>query len=217
MDLHDNPAWVEWETDALVEMLENEGYGDDEVTDLFFTNYKMADIVGHQYTMDSPEMGDVLEAEDAALGRLLDWLDANVEDYAVILSADHGHTPSPERSGAWPLLQGQIQEDIDAEFDVPKGKSLVEHANPVGPFLDEEVMDELGVTGAEVAEFLNGYRIRDNWGGGELPDGFEDRGDENVIAAAWSRRQYADVMECAFGSEEPPASAGLRAKPQTAG
>lgn len=212
MELHDNPAWVEWETDALLAMLEREGYGADDVPDLFFTNYKMADIVGHQYTMDSPEMGEVLEAEDEALGRLLEWLDENVGDYAVILSADHGHTPSPERSGAWPLLQGQIQEDIDAHFDVPKGQSLVESPNPVGPFLDRAVMDELGVTGAEVAEFLNGYTIRDNWGGDELPEGYEDRGDENIIAAAWSRRQYGEVMRCAFGAEEPPASAGLRAK-----
>ena len=212
LDLHDNPAWVEWETDALIAMLEGEGYGSDDVTDFFFTNYKPTDIVGHQYTMDSPEMGDVLEAQDAALGRLLEWLDANVGEYAVILSADHGHTPAPERSGAWPLLQGQLQEDIDAHFDAPQGKSLVEHANPVGPFLDRDVMDELGVTGADVAEFLNGYTIRDNWGGDELPEGYEDRGDENVIAAAWSRRQYAEVMRCAFGSEEPPASAGLRAK-----
>lgn len=211
LDLHDNPAWVDFETDAILAMLEGEGYGADDVTDFFFTNYKPTDIVGHQYTMDSPEMGDVLEAQDDALGRLLDWLDTNVGDYAVILSADHGHTPSPDRSGAWPLLQGQIQEDIDAHFDVPKGTSLVESPNPVGPFLNAAVMDELGVTGAEVAEFLNGYTIRDNWGGDELPEGYEGRGDENVIAAAWSRRQYAEVMRCAFGSEEPPSSAGLRA------
>src|SRR4028118_1419463 len=73
-------------------------------------------------------------------------------------------------------------------------------------------MRELGVTGAEVAEFLNAYRIEDNWGGDELPEGFEDRGEENAIAGAWSRRQYAEVMRCAFGSEEPPRSAGLRAQ-----
>ena len=210
LELHDNPAWVDFETDAILAMLEREGYGADEVTDFFFTNYKPTDIVGHQYTMDSPEMGDVLQAQDAALGRILDYLDENVGDYAVILSADHGHTPSPERSGAWPLLQGQIQEDIDAHFEVPEGKTLVESGNPVGPFLDKQVMKELGVTGADVAEFLNGYTIRENWGGDELPEGFEDRGDENIIAAAWSRRQYAAVMECAFGAPEPPPSAGLR-------
>ncbi|MDQ3982151.1 MAG: alkaline phosphatase family protein, partial [Actinomycetota bacterium] len=216
MDLHDNPAWVQWETDAILAMLEREGYGSDDVTDLFFTNYKPTDIVGHQYTMDSPEMAEVLEAQDAALGRLLEWLDANVGRYAVILSADHGHTPSPERSGAWPLLQGQLQEDVDAHFGVSRG-SLVQHANPVGPFLDKELMDRMEITGADVAEFLNGYTIRDNWGGDELPEGFEDRGDENVIAAAWSRRQYGEVMRCAFGSDEPPASAGLRARTSTAG
>jgi predicted AlkP superfamily pyrophosphatase or phosphodiesterase len=210
LDLHDNPAWVEFETDALLAMLRREGYGSDEVTDFFFTNYKPTDIVGHQYTMDSPEMGDVLQSQDAALGRILEYLDEEVGDYAVILSSDHGHTPSPKRSGAWPLLQGQIQEDIDAHFGAPEGKSLVESGNPVGPFLDKEVMAELGVTGADVAEFLNGYTIRDNWGGDELPEGFEDRGDENVLAAAWSRRQYRAVMECAFGSAEPPATAGLR-------
>ncbi|MDQ3915998.1 MAG: alkaline phosphatase family protein [Actinomycetota bacterium] len=210
LDLHDNPAWVGFETDAILAMLEGEGYGADGVTDFFFTNYKPTDIVGHQYTMDSPEMGDVLQAQDAALGRILEYLDANVGDYAVVLSADHGHTPSPERSGAWPLLQGQLQEDVDAHFGVPQGQTLVESPNPVGPFLDENVMRELGITGADVAEFLNGYTIRDNWGGEELPEGFEDRGDENVIAAAWSRRQYGEVIECAFGAPEPPASAGLR-------
>ncbi|MDQ3981988.1 MAG: alkaline phosphatase family protein, partial [Actinomycetota bacterium] len=215
--LHDNPAWVEFETDAILAMLEREGYGSDEVTDFFFTNYKPTDIVGHQYTMDSPEMADVLAAQDAALGRLLDWLDDNVGDYAVVLSADHGHTPSPDRSGAWPLLQGQMQEDIDAHFGVTSGQTLVESGNPVGPFLDKEVMRELGVTGSQVAEFLNGYTIRDNWSGDELPEGFEDRGHENVIAAAWSRRQYAAVMECAFGSKEPPASAGLRGNAQADG
>ncbi|MDQ4024393.1 MAG: alkaline phosphatase family protein, partial [Actinomycetota bacterium] len=189
LDLHDNPAWVDFETDAILAMLEREGYGADDVTDFFFTNYKPTDIVGHQYTMDSPEMADVLQAQDEALARTLEYLDANVGDYAVIVSADHGHTPSPERSGAWPLLQGQLQEDIDAHFKVPEGTSLVESPNPVGPFLDKDVMEELGVTGADVAEFLNGYTIRENWGGAELPEGFEHRGDENVIAAAWSRRQ----------------------------
>ena len=203
LDLHDNPAWVDFETDAILAMLEGEGYGADDVTDFFFTNYKPTDIVGHQYTMDSPEMGDVLEAQDAALGRLLDYLDSEVGDYVVILSADHGHTPSPERSGAWPLLQGQLQEDIDAHFGASDDRSLLESGGPTGPFLDKDVLDELGVTGAEVAEFLNGYTIRDNWGEEELPPGFEDRGHENVIAAAWSQRQYKEVIECAFGRDGP--------------
>ncbi|MDQ3958617.1 MAG: alkaline phosphatase family protein [Actinomycetota bacterium] len=211
LDLHDNPAWVDFETDAILAMLRREGYGADDVTDFFFTNYKPTDIVGHQYTMDSAEMGDVLEAQDAALGRLLDYLDSKVGDYVIVLSADHGHTPSPARSGAWPLLQGQLQEDVDAHFGVPKGKSLLESGGPTGPFLDDEVMEELDVTGADVARFLNGYTIRDNWGGEELPEGYEDRGDENVLAAAWSRRQYAQVIRCAFGARKPPKSAGLRA------
>ena len=43
----------------------------DGVFDLFFANYKPTDIVGHQHNIDSDEMGDVLEAQDADLGRLV--------------------------------------------------------------------------------------------------------------------------------------------------
>ena len=75
-------------------MIESEGYGADDVPDLLMTNFKPSDIVAHQYSMDSPEMGDILEAQDAALGQLVDALDANVEDYVVVVTADHGNTPA---------------------------------------------------------------------------------------------------------------------------
>ena len=208
-ELHDNPAWVSYQTDALITMLDSEGYGADDVPDLLFTNYKPSDIVAHQYNMDSPEMGDLLAAQDAALGELIDHLDAEVEDYVVVVTADHGNTPPASRSDAWPVLQGQLQEDIDARFDVPKDASLVVQTTAAGPFLDRKTMKELDVTAEDVARFLNGYTIRDNWGDENLPEGYGNRGDENILAAAFPSDRIDDVMRCAFDASKPPEEAGI--------
>jgi predicted AlkP superfamily pyrophosphatase or phosphodiesterase len=206
LEQHDNPAWVEWQTDAILAMLDREGYGTDDSPDLFFTNYKPTDIVGHQHNMDSPEMGDTLEAQDAALGRLVDFLDQKVGDYVVIVTADHGNSPPPQRSGAWPLLQGQLEEDIDAHFEVPDDTSLVRQTSAAGPFIRKDVAKELGVTMGDIAEFLNGYTIGDNYAEAELPQGYEARGEENVLAAAFPSDRIGAVLECALGTRRPPPS-----------
>ena len=203
LEQHDNPAWVRWQTDAILAMLDREGYGSDEVIDMFFTNYKPTDIVSHQHNIDTPEMGDTLEAQDAALGELVDFLDQKVGDYVVIVTSDHGNTPPAARSGAWPLLQAQLQEDVDAHFGAPKGESLIETTTAAGPFLDRDVARDLGVTAEDVAEFLNGYTIQENYKEEQLPEGYEDRGDENILAAAYPSDRIADVLECATGSRRP--------------
>jgi type I phosphodiesterase/nucleotide pyrophosphatase len=207
-ELHDNPAWVEYESDLLMAMIKGEGYGADDVPDILVTNFKITDIVGHQYTMNAPEEEAVLRAQDAALGRLKRYLDASIGDYTIVVTADHGHTPAAESTGAWPLSEAELQRDVDAHFEVPEGKSLIDTTSAVGPFLDHAVARKLDVTGHDVAEFLNGYTIADNWAGKQLPAGYEDRGDENVLSAAFSRADYPKVMECAFGSPKPPPGLG---------
>lgn len=207
-EAHDNPAWVAYQTDVLLEMWEREGYGADDVPDLFFTNYKMTDIVGHQYSMDSPEMADVLEAQDAALGELVEYLDANVGDYAIVVSADHGHTPNPQRSEGWPISQDELERDLNREFDVAPGKTIKQAITAVGPFLDPDVLEETDTSLDEVARFMNAYTIGDNWPGAKLPDGYEGRADEPVFEAAFPSGRLADVMTCRFGSPTPPGEPG---------
>ena len=208
LEQHDNPAWVAYQTDSLIAMLDGGGYGDDAVPDLFFTNYKPTDIVAHRYGMGSDEMGDVLEAQDEGLGELVAWLDREVGDYVVVVTADHGNTPRAAETGAWPLLQGQLEEDVNARFEVPEGASLLRKTSAAGPFLNHQVAAELDVTAADVARFLNGYTIEENWNEAELPDGYTERGDENVLAAAFASKQYDDVMRCAFGTKRPPPELG---------
>ena len=208
LEQHDNPAWVHYQTDSLIAMLEGGGYGDDNIPDLFFTNYKPTDIVAHRYGMGSEEMGDVLEAQDAGLGELVEWLDSEVRDYVVVLTADHGNTPRAAETGAWPLLQGQLEEDVNARFEVPEGSSLLRKTSAAGPFLNHQVAGELGVTAEDVARFLNGYTIEENWNEEELPEAYAGRGGENVLAAAFASEQYDDVMRCAFGTKRPPSELG---------
>ena len=204
LEMHDNPAWISYQRDLLMEMLDRGGYSADDVPDIFLTNFKITDIVSHQYSMDSEDEAITLQAQDAVLSDLLDFLNVNAGgDYVVIVTADHGNTPSPKRSGAWPILQGQLQEDVDAHFEVPEGRSLIEQTTAVGPFLDRAVMGELGVTEEDIARFLNGYTIADNWNENELPDGYEDRGHENVFEAAFPSDDIGKVMDCAFGGRPP--------------
>lgn len=204
LDEHDNPAWVRHEGDLMIEMLESGGYGNDDVPDLFFLNFKPTDIVGHRHNVHSPEMGEVLEAQDAELGRLIEWLDRNVKDYVVVVTSDHGNTPPAEDSGGWPLLQGQLQADVDNHFKIPDGESLITQTTAVGPFLNYETMEKNGVTAAQIARFLNSYTIGENWPDAELPDGYQDRSEEPILSAAFESDRLAEVMRCAFGEPFPP-------------
>ena len=204
LEMHDNPAWIRYEGDIVLEMLRRGAYGSDDVPDLFFTNFKVTDIVGHQYTMASEEMGAVLEEQDAQLARILAYLDRAVGDYAVVLTSDHGHTPPWTETGGWPIVISEVKRDIDAHFDVPEGRSLIGNTSPAGLFFDYETIEELGVSREEMARVVNDYTIRDNWPKPELPEGFAERGHEHVFSAGFLRTQLPEIMRCAFGSKRPP-------------
>ena len=198
-----NPAWMAHEGDLLLEMLEQGDYGADEVPDLLFTNFKATDLVGHHYTMDSEQMAETLQAQDEALGRALDYLDEEVEDYVVILTSDHGHTPSYEKTGAYAISNDELKADLAREFDVSPDAELV-ITSPSGMHFNKSEMERAGVTGEDIAEFLNAYTIEQNWTEQDLPSGFEERGDEPVFSATFLSTQMDAIMRCAFGSERPP-------------
>ena len=193
---NDNPAWVAYQAKVLHALAKREGYGANETPDVLLTNFKITDIVGHKYSMDSPEMKDVLRAQDDALGKLIGYLDSEVEDYVVIVSADHGHTPSAESSGAWPLVQHELEADLDRRFDVT-GSTLARSVSAVGVWVNRGVMDEHNITYDEIATFLNGYTIRDNWGRSQLPSAYRDRGAEPVFDAAFPGTKLDEAVECA--------------------
>ena len=203
----DNPAWVTYQTEMVLTMLREERYGlDDDSPDLFFTNYKVADVIGHRYIMDSPEMREVIEAQDDGLRKIIDYLDSAVEEYVLVLTADHGHTPSPERTGAWAVNTDELASDVDDFFGVPEDESLVMGSKTAGLFLDHDVLGALSIEEAEVAAYLQDYTIRDNWREEKLPEGYQGRGEERVLSASFAASLFPHILRCAFGSEQPPPS-----------
>ncbi|MBK5227051.1 MAG: alkaline phosphatase family protein [Actinobacteria bacterium] len=192
-----NPAWIEWQTDLMIDLIEQKGYGDDEVPDLLFANFKATDLVAHQLTMDAPQMELVLEAQDAALGRLVRHLENTVEDFVVIVTADHGSTPAATRSGAWPISTGELTRDLNRHFAIPDGDSLVETMPAHGVFIDHAVADGMGIGLEEIARFLNGYTIADN-STEDLPPGYEERAGEPVFEAAFPTDMLDAARDCAL-------------------
>ena len=200
---HVNPAWVYWQRDAVRRLLRREGYGSDRVPDLFFTNYKIADIAGHRFSMSSREMRAVIAAEDDALASLVRYLKREVKDYVLIVTADHGHTPPSEETGSWPIDFLELDDDLQAHFGLSEDQSITEKATAAGFYLDNRARRDAGITKDKITEFVNSYTIAENWDG-DLPEAFVERGDEHVFSAAFMDSDFPEIMECAFGSTTPP-------------
>jgi hypothetical protein len=199
----ETPAWIAYQTDVVLRLLRHGEFGADSVPDLLMVNFKMTDVVGHFYTMDSPEMAENLAAQDAALGDIVHGLESMHRDFVLILSADHGHTPAPETSGAWPISQSELIADLNDAFGISDRESLVEKSHAAGFFLDRGVARRRGVGASDVARWLNDYRLADN-SDGELPSAYRTKGSERLFSAAFASSDMGAVIRCAFGSDRPP-------------
>ena len=58
---------VPYQTRMVEEVIEREGFGKDDVPDLLFVNYKAIDHASHIWSVNSPEMEDMLKWQDADL------------------------------------------------------------------------------------------------------------------------------------------------------
>ncbi len=202
--VEDSPAWIRYQSDLMMRMLKRGGFGAGGPPDLFFVNFKAADMVGHAHTMDSAPMRAALEAQDAALARLLRYLEREIPNHVLVLTADHGSTPDLERSGGWGIDAKETEADLNRTFGVPEGETIVAASTAYGLYLDRGLLRSLERKPREIAEFLNSYTLRDNVAKGEtIPAAHQDLADDPVMAAAWTRHDFPAVVECAFGSSEP--------------
>ena len=129
--IRETPAWSIFQTQKLLEILETEGFGMDDIPDLFFTNYKPTDLTGHSYNLVEPEVKQNLEEQDRQLKAIVDGLDDLVGkgNYVLALTADHGVTPYPEVTGGWSINTGEVTKDLEREFNAAMPRKKMVTAN----------------------------------------------------------------------------------------
>jgi arylsulfatase A-like enzyme len=197
-DIKHTPAFIIYETRLAQEMLEREGFGDDDIGDLFFINYKPLDLIGHKYNMLSPEGRSAVAHSDAELGRLTEFLDELVGEgnWVVAFTADHGQTPLAESTGAWPISMDELTADVAERFGVDANE-LFDRTRPGHFWLDKPTMRAGSISEDAIANFITGYRIEDNVVESRgVPDEYADRLGERVFTAAWPSRATPAVWDC---------------------
>jgi predicted AlkP superfamily pyrophosphatase or phosphodiesterase len=149
------PAYAEWQTRILTEMIRRERFGADRIPDLLFTNYKQIDEVGHRWTMNSPQMAEVVQASDEALGELVAVLDREVGrgKWVLALTADHGVLPKPKLTGAIAIRNAELVSDIEASF----GGDVVKSIRPSQLWVNQGVLKANGYSLGQVAEYIVEY------------------------------------------------------------
>ena len=188
--IRETPAWSIFQTQKVFDVLNNEGFGQDEVPDLFFTNYKPTDLAGHTWNLVEPEVRDNLEEQDRQLELIVEGLNDLVgnQNYVLALTADHGMTPYPEVTGGWSIVMTELTKDIEREFntEVPDTPLLLSNRG-YQFFLDREVMEANDVTPEEIAAYIRNYRLGDNVARLEdVPERFRDRVNQRLYLTAMS-------------------------------
>ena len=155
----ETPAFIRYHGRALMNLIEEDGYGDDTITDLLYTNFKQIDRVGHYFNMVSDEVGDSVAETDAQLGELLAFLDEEVGRgrWAVVVTADHGQQPDADDIEGYGIDPREVEADIRDEFG-----PVVRAVWPTEIFLLEDEMEERGVTVDQIARFVGDLRLADN-------------------------------------------------------
>jgi len=152
----DSPARIPYQTKIVKTLIKREGFGKDDVPDLLAINHKIIDHVGHEWHMHAPEMGDAIRYQDRDLTRLIGILNRLVGKgrWAMIMTADHGHTPLPSVSGMNPLDVSKIRAALTARFDDGDGVPVVKGVRPSEVFLNEAELKRNGYGLKAVARYL---------------------------------------------------------------
>jgi type I phosphodiesterase/nucleotide pyrophosphatase len=153
------PARVPYQTRMVEEVIRREGFGQDDVPDLLFINYKIIDHISHLYSVNSPEMRDTLQAQDAGLKELVAALNREVGQgrWAMVMTADHGAQFDPNVSGAFQVTPGQLESDLAQAFPSDTDTPVVKAVRTSMIYINEASMKANGYTLDEISQFVLSY------------------------------------------------------------
>ena len=129
--------------------------------DLLSVSFSSNDYVGHALGPDSPEVHDISIRTDRILGKLFDYLDAQIgaDNYIFVMTADHGVSPTPEANHARKMpggrmagssLFGGLQTALAEKYG--EGKWVVGSSGPV-PYLNTDLIREKKIDEIELGRF----------------------------------------------------------------
>lgn len=191
------PIWTGYQTEIIKRLLQTESFGQDDIPDLFYVNYKQIDHVGHRWTMSSPETPEAITHADDALAEFVDFLDAEVgkERWVLALTADHGAQPPPEDTQGWMIDQDPLTEAVEDDLGVAKGEVVLED-RPVGFWFTPEARRSSGNYAERAASFLTGYTVGDDLEEDEtLPSYLSS--EDRIFDAAFPMEYLPEIVECA--------------------
>jgi hypothetical protein len=190
------PARIPYQNDLIEEVIRREGFGADDVPDLLYINYKLTDEIGHTDSMNSIEMSDAIRATDEGLRELVGILDSLVGEgqWAMAVTADHGHTPDPVVSGASVVSPTRLADAVNTAFDRDDDdEPVVEYTSPTEMFIDRDELAEHGYTLNDVSAFLMDVTFADvgspTW---PVP---EDALNDQALMAAYPS-ELLDTLRC---------------------
>jgi arylsulfatase A-like enzyme len=178
------PAFAKLTGDAVVAMMRNEAFADDDVTDLLWVEMKMPDSAGHTWNMVSPEEEAVLREVDRQVARYKSELDRMVGEgnYLLVVTADHGQEPLAELVGGWRINLRELGRDIESEFG-----PIIEKVTTLDLQVDQQRAVQENVELVDVARFIGTYTLGEN-----IPDGApgidrvaDERLNERLFAGAF--------------------------------
>jgi hypothetical protein len=147
--------------DLLLDLAEKamaaEGLGADDVPDLLSLSFSSNDAIGHAWGPDSQEVLDVTLRSDAVVERLLALLDDKVGKgrYTLVLTADHGVCPLPERDKdkrgqrVQPATAAKVEAFLTTEYGKGAGR-WVEAVSGPWVYLNARAVAAAGLKGSDV-------------------------------------------------------------------
>jgi hypothetical protein len=153
----DTPARTPYQQAVVETVIERERFGRDDLTDLLYLNYKEIDYVSHVWSMNSPEMEDAVAYQDAALERMVSFLNETVGEgeWAMVITADHSSMPDPAVSGGFQASTTSLSILLNQRFDGDGDDDhVVDSVQPSQLFVDEAELAEHGHTLDDVARYV---------------------------------------------------------------
>ncbi len=153
------PARIPYQERMIEEVVAREGFGDDDVPDLLFINSKAIDHASHIWSVNSPEMQDMLSWQDEALGQFIRFLDDEVGAgrWVLLLTADHGAQFDPQVSGAFQVTPTHLEQDLNEAFPSSTDQSVFQAVRTSQIYVNETTMEASGYTFEEISRFVLDY------------------------------------------------------------